>query len=67
MNISVLKNFSKKNYFSKPFPHFVINQMFDEKTYNFFVRDYKVIINSFKTQKNLKKIILDYNIQQMKL
>lgn len=67
MNISVLKNFSKKNYFSKPFPHFVINQMFDEKTYNFFVRDYKVIINSFKTQKKFEEnnIRLQYSTNEI--
>ena len=40
--LNILRNFDKKNYFSKPFPYFVIEKCFSDKIYQQLLLDYPV-------------------------
>lgn len=50
--ISIINNFKLQDYFSHPFPFFLINNAYDEKTYDYLEKDYKLFHNYF--QKNLR-------------
>ena len=55
--LSIINNFKKKDYNSYPFPHFIIDQPFDEKTYSRLEKDYNLFISYFK-----RKLIVRINI-----
>ena len=50
--VSIINNFKLQDYFSHPFPFFLINNAYDEKTYDHLEKDYKLFHNYF--QKNLR-------------
>ena len=47
-NFNILNNFSKNNYYSEPYPHFIINKVFNEETINCFKKDYELIVKEFQ-------------------
>lgn len=53
--MNILKNFKKKNYYSKPFPFFIIDNALSEKDYNFLKSDYKLISNHLRLNKDYNK------------
>ena len=53
--LSIINNFKKKDYNSYPFPHFIIDQPFDDKTYSHLEKDYNLFITYFKKDNNYKK------------
>ena len=51
--ISVLNNFDKTKYFLDPYPHLVIDKVFEEKIYNELEKDFqKVLLQEFKNKKD---------------
>ena len=50
----ILSNFNKNNYYSEPYPHFIINKAFNEETINCFKKDYELIIKEFQKTSSYK-------------
>ena len=55
VNLNILNSFKKENYFSKPFPHFVLKKSFDDHTYNLLEKDYNLIINYLEKKYSFSK------------
>ena len=51
MNLNILNNFSSKNYYNYPFPHFIIENALSEKSYLQLKKEYETLIYYLK-QKN---------------
>ena len=54
-NISILKNFTFKNYYSYPYPFFFIDQAYDNKTYSLLENDYKIFHLYFQKNTRFKE------------
>lgn len=51
--ISVLNNFDRTKYFLDPYPHIIIDNVFDEKIYDELEKDFQnILINEFKKKKD---------------
>lgn len=54
--ISVLNNFDKTKYFLDPYPHLIIDKVFDEKIYDELEKDFqKNLLREFKLKKEYSK------------
>ena len=54
MNINILQKFSKKNYFTYPFPNFEINNCLPEKIYDILYKEYSQFLEYFKSHKDFE-------------
>ena len=56
INLDILQNFSKKNYYSDPFPFFLIENCYPDKIYNILDKDYRFIIEYLKSNNNFNEL-----------
>ena len=50
--LSIINNFKLQDYFSHPFPFFLINNAYDEKTYDHLEKDYKLFHKNLRYKEN---------------
>jgi hypothetical protein len=68
MNYNILEKFDRSNYFSHPFPHFIIHDALDYKEYLELEKEYEKIDLYFSSKKEYKKnnIRLQFNQNDLK-
>jgi len=53
--LCILNNFKRENYYNKPYPHFELNNAFNDEIYSELKKDYVNFINFFKRNEEFKK------------